>query len=71
MAELTSAGPGASTEAVLSADRRRSGRQQLPYFDDLPVTASSQRELLATLAEEFYAPAAEIDHGAVPEASHA
>lgn len=38
---------------------------------ELPNTASSQRDLVAALAEEFYAAADDIDHGAGQEASRA
>jgi hypothetical protein len=51
-------------EVALAADRRSWGRRLLARLDNLPVTASSQRELLAVLAEEFFAAADEVDHGA-------
>jgi hypothetical protein len=53
----------AGVEAALAADRRYWSRQLLARLGDLPVTASSRRELIATLAEEFCAAADEIDDG--------
>jgi hypothetical protein len=53
----------AGVEAALAADRRSWGHRLLKDLSDLPVGATSQRELLASLAEEFYAAADEIDHG--------
>ncbi len=61
----------AGVEAALAADRRCWGRQLLARLSNLPLTASSQRELLATLAAEFYAAADEIDYGVGQEASRA
>lgn len=54
----------AGVEVALAADRRYWCRQLLARLGDLPVTAISQRELIATLAEEFATAADEIDHGA-------
>ena len=54
----------AGVEAALAADRRSWGRRLLEDLSDLPVGATGQRELLVSLAEEFYAAADEIDHGA-------
>ena len=53
----------AGVEAALAADRRSWGRRLLGHLGDLPTGATSQRELLASLAEEFYAAADEIDPG--------
>ena len=61
----------AGVEAALAADRRYWARRLLTRWGELPITASSQRELVAALAEEFYAAADDIDHGADQEASRA
>ena len=61
----------AGVEAALAADRRYWARRLLTRLGELPSTASSQRELVAALAEEFYAAADDIDHGAGQETSHA
>jgi hypothetical protein len=53
----------AGVEVALAADRRCWGRRLLARLDDLPVTATNRHELLAALAEEFYAAADAIDHG--------
>ncbi|HYZ08175.1 MAG TPA: hypothetical protein VE709_06190 [Pseudonocardiaceae bacterium] len=53
----------AGVEAALAADRRSWGRRLLGHLSDLPAGATSQRELLASLADEFYAAADEIDPG--------
>ncbi len=60
----------AGVEAALAADRRYWARRLLARLDELPSTASSQRQLVAALAEEFYAAADDIDHGTGQEASH-
>ena len=57
----------AGVEAALAADRRSWGRRLLGHLSDLPVGATSQRELLASLAEEFYAAADEIHPGGQAE----
>jgi hypothetical protein len=54
----------AGVEVALAADRRCWSRRLLARLGELPVTATSQRELVAALAEEFYAAADAIDHGA-------
>lgn len=59
----------AGVEAALAADRRSWARKLLTLLGELPNTASSQRELVTTLAEEFYAAADDIDHGAGREPS--
>lgn len=61
----------AGVEAALAADRRCCARRLLARLNDLPVSATGQRELLAALAEEFFAAADEIDHGVGREASQA
>ncbi len=61
----------AGVEAALAADRRFWARRLLARLDELPSTASTQRALVAALAEEFSAAAAAIDHGAGSEASYA
>jgi len=61
----------AGVEAALAADRRYWARRLLTRLGDLPITAGSQRELVVSLAEEFYAAADDIDHGAGQEASQA
>lgn len=61
----------AGVEAALAADRRCWGRRLLAHLNDLPVSATDQRELLAALAEEFFAAADEIDHGVGREANQA
>ena len=61
----------AGVEAALAADRRYWARRLLTRLGELPSTASSQRELVAALAEEFYAAADDIDYGADQEASRA
>ena len=61
----------AGVEAALAADRRYWARRLLTRLAGLPSTAGSQRELVAALAEEFYAAADDIDHGAGQETSHA
>jgi len=53
----------AGVEVALAADRRWWARLLLCRLDSLPITASSQRELLTALAEEFSAAADEIHHG--------
>jgi ABC-type uncharacterized transport system ATPase subunit len=53
----------AGVEVALAADRRWWARLLLGRLDSLPITASSQRELLTALAEEFSAAADEIHHG--------
>ncbi|MGH3811769.1 MAG: hypothetical protein ACRDUV_04835 [Pseudonocardiaceae bacterium] len=53
----------AGVEAALAADRRYWGRRLRARLSDLPVSAISERGLVAALAEEFYAAADEIDHG--------
>jgi hypothetical protein len=53
----------AGVEAALAADRRYWSRQLLARLGDVPVTASGHRELIATLAEEFFSAADEIDDG--------
>jgi hypothetical protein len=63
IAEAALAAVTAGVEAALAADRRSWGHRLLKDLSDLPVGATSQRELLASLAEEFYAAADEIDHG--------
>ncbi len=60
----------AGVEAALAADRRYWARRLLTRLGGLPITASSQREFVTALAEEFYAAADDIDHGAGQEASH-
>jgi hypothetical protein len=50
----------AGVEAALAADRRRWGGRLLARLGDLPATATIQRDLVATLAEEFYTAADEI-----------
>ncbi|MGH4020310.1 MAG: hypothetical protein ACRDT0_13955 [Pseudonocardiaceae bacterium] len=82
-AALAAAGPAravsdaaaitAGVEAALAADRRCWGGRLRARLSDLPVSATSQRDLVAALAEEFYTAADEIDHGvgrepAVPDA---
>jgi hypothetical protein len=54
----------AGVEAALAADRRCWGRWLLDRLGELPITATSQREFVAALAEEFSVAADEIDHGA-------
>jgi hypothetical protein len=54
----------AGVEAALAADRRRWSRRLLAHLDDLPASATRQRELVAALANELYRAADEIDHGA-------
>lgn len=54
----------AGVETALAADCRCWGRRLLGRLDELPITATSQREFVAALAEEFSAAADEIDHGA-------
>lgn len=54
----------AGVEVALVADRRCWGRWLLDRLGELPITATSQREFVAALAEEFSAAADEIDHGA-------
>ncbi len=61
----------AGVEAALAADRRYWACRLLTRLGELPSNASSQRDLAAALAEEFYAAADEIDHGAGQEASYA
>lgn len=61
----------AGVEAALAADRRSWARRVLARLNDLPVSATGQRELLAALAEELFAAADEIDHGFGREASQA
>ncbi len=61
----------AGVEAALAADRRCWGRRLLGRLNELPVSAAGQRELLAALAEEFFAAADEIDHGVGREATQA
>ena len=58
----------AGVEAALAADRRSWGRRLLARLNDLPVSATGQRELLAALAAEFFAAADDIDHGVGREA---
>ncbi len=53
----------AGVEAALAADRRGWAQRLLTRLGDLPVCATGQRELVATLAEEFSTSADEIDHG--------
>jgi hypothetical protein len=53
----------AGVEVALAADRRYWGRRLLARLEELPSTAISQRELLATLAEELATAADEIDYG--------
>ncbi len=53
----------AGAEVALAADRRWWSHLLLGRLNSLPITASSQRELLAALAEEFSAAAEEIHHG--------
>ncbi len=53
----------AGVEAALAVDRRSWGRRLLDHLNDLPANATTQRELLASLAAEFYAAADEIDRG--------
>jgi hypothetical protein len=53
----------AGVEAALAAYRRYWSRQLLARLGDVPVTASGHRELIATLAEEFFSAADEIDDG--------
>lgn len=48
---------------ALAADRRRWGRRLLNHLGALPITATSQREFIAAMTEEFVAAADEIDHG--------
>jgi hypothetical protein len=50
----------AGVKAALAADRRRWGRWLVARLGDLPATATIQRDLVATLAEEFYTAADEI-----------
>ncbi len=59
----------AGVEAALAADRRSWGHRLLARLNDLPVSATGQRELLAALAEEFLAAADDIDHGVGRESS--
>lgn len=59
----------AGVEAALAADRRYWARRLLTRLGELPNTARSQRDLVTTLAEEFYAAADDIDHGAGREPS--
>ncbi len=56
---------------ALAADRRYWGHRLLARLADLPATATSERELVAALAEEFYVAADAIDHGAGRQVSHA
>jgi hypothetical protein len=53
----------AGAEVALAADRRWWSHLLLGRLNSLPITASSQRELLAAFAEEFSAAAEEIHHG--------
>lgn len=52
----------AGVEVALAANRRCWGRRLLERLGELPITATSQREFIAALAEEFSAAADEIDH---------
>ncbi|HYZ07000.1 MAG TPA: hypothetical protein VE709_00090 [Pseudonocardiaceae bacterium] len=61
----------AGVEAALAADRRSWARWLRTRLDELPSTASSERELVAALAEELSAAADDIDHGAGQESPHA
>ncbi len=58
----------AGVEAALAADRRYWARRLLTRLSELPITASNQRELVTALADEFFAAADAIDHGAGQEA---
>jgi hypothetical protein len=60
----------AGVEAALAADRRYWARRLRTHLRELPSTARSQRDLLTALAEEFYAAADDIDHGAGQEPNH-
>ncbi len=60
----------AGVEAALAAGRRYWARRLLTHLRELPSTARSQRDLVTALAEEFYAAAADIDHGASQEPNH-
>lgn len=60
----------AGVEIALAADRRCWAHRLITRLNNLPVTASSQRQLLAALADEFSAAADEIDHGIGKKATH-